>query len=338
MFIGEYQHTLDSKNRLALPSKFRKNFKGKAVITRGLDSCLFVYPVKEWQMIAEKLGSMPVGEKFTRSFVRLMLAGAVDVEIDSQGRVLPLKTQMLFKRLRALQDIDPYTRQTALRHKALRILNKVVNLLNIDQRIRDQAIDKYKTFTKKEGFSRNNILIIAACLLIASREVKGVKPLTLNEICEGFKLVGHDIHPRVLSKTVFKVLNVIGAKPTIMSPEDYVDKVIDKLCSSKEIMNRIQVNRLTVHEYFSELREEAKKLLCSLNERRKMGKNPYALAVSSIYAASLITSSKRELQISILTQKLLSEIADVAEYTIREHYYTLFKDEVEKLISATSPM
>jgi len=257
---------------------------------------------------------------------------------DSQGRVLPLKTQMLFKRLRALQDIDPYTRQTALRHKALRILNKVVNLLNIDQRIRDQAIDKYKTFTKKEGFSRNNILIIAACLLIASREVKGVKPLTLNEICEGFKLVGHDIHPRVLSKTVFKVLNVIGAKPTIMSPEDYVDKVIDKLCSSKEIVNRIQVNRLTVHEYFSELREEAKKLLCSLNERRKMGKNPYALAVSSIYAASLITSSKRELQISILTQKLLSEIADVAEYTIREHYYTLFKDEVEKLISATSPM
>jgi len=88
MFIGEYQHTLDNKNRLALPSKFRKNFKGKAVITRGLDSCLFIYPMKEWQTIAEKLGSMPVGEKATRSFVRLMLAGAVDVDIDSQGRVL----------------------------------------------------------------------------------------------------------------------------------------------------------------------------------------------------------------------------------------------------------
>lgn len=88
MFIGEYQHSIDGKNRMALPAKFRKEFKGKAVITRGLDNCLFVYPMKEWQAIAEKLGNMPVGEKTTRSFVRLMLAGAVDVEIDSQGRVL----------------------------------------------------------------------------------------------------------------------------------------------------------------------------------------------------------------------------------------------------------
>jgi MraZ protein len=88
MFIGEYQHVIDNKNRLALPSKFRREFKGKAVITRGLDNCLFIYPMKEWVLIAEKLGNMPIGEKSTRSFVRLMLAGAVDVEIDTQGRVL----------------------------------------------------------------------------------------------------------------------------------------------------------------------------------------------------------------------------------------------------------
>lgn len=88
MFIGEYQHILDNKNRLALPSKFRRKFKGKAVITRGLDSSLFIYPIGAWKEIAGNLGSMPVGEKMTRSFVRLMLAGAMDVEIDSQGRVL----------------------------------------------------------------------------------------------------------------------------------------------------------------------------------------------------------------------------------------------------------
>ncbi len=88
MFIGEYQHILDNKNRLALPSKFRKNFQGKAVITRGLDSSLFIYPLKVWKKIAENLGTMPVGEKTTRSFVRLMLAGAMDAELDSQGRVL----------------------------------------------------------------------------------------------------------------------------------------------------------------------------------------------------------------------------------------------------------
>ncbi|MFW5884939.1 MAG: division/cell wall cluster transcriptional repressor MraZ [Patescibacteria group bacterium] len=88
MFIGEYKHTIDTKKRLALPSKFRSSFKNKAVITRGLDNCLFVYSMQEWKKIAEKLGNMPVGESSTRSFVRLMLAGAVDVELDSQGRIL----------------------------------------------------------------------------------------------------------------------------------------------------------------------------------------------------------------------------------------------------------
>lgn len=88
MFIGEYQHSIDPKKRLALPSKFRKELGIKAVVTRGLDKCLFVYPVKTWKELAEKLGTLPMGESATRSFVRLMLAGAVDVDIDSQGRIL----------------------------------------------------------------------------------------------------------------------------------------------------------------------------------------------------------------------------------------------------------
>ncbi len=88
MFIGEYQHSVDPKKRLALPSKFRKELGGKVVVTRGLDKCLFVYPVKTWKDLAEKLGNLPMGESTTRSFVRLMLAGAVDSDVDSQGRIL----------------------------------------------------------------------------------------------------------------------------------------------------------------------------------------------------------------------------------------------------------
>jgi MraZ protein len=88
MFIGEYQHSVDPKKRLALPSKFRKELGGKVVVTRGLDKCLFVYPSKIWKELAEKLGTLPMGESATRSFVRLMLAGAVDSDVDSQGRIL----------------------------------------------------------------------------------------------------------------------------------------------------------------------------------------------------------------------------------------------------------
>ena len=88
MFIGEYSHSIDPKKRLALPSKFRGELGNRVVVTRGLDRCLFVYPMKVWEEIASKLGNLPVGESGTRSFIRLMLSGAVDTELDSQGRVL----------------------------------------------------------------------------------------------------------------------------------------------------------------------------------------------------------------------------------------------------------
>ncbi|MDH4330128.1 MAG: division/cell wall cluster transcriptional repressor MraZ [Candidatus Moranbacteria bacterium] len=88
MFIGEYQHSIDPKKRMAIPSRFRGELGGTVVITRGLDKCLFVYPLKVWEELAEKLGNLPMGEANTRSFVRLMLAGATDVEIDKQGRIL----------------------------------------------------------------------------------------------------------------------------------------------------------------------------------------------------------------------------------------------------------
>lgn len=88
MFIGEYQHIIDNKKRIAVPSRFRELFNGRAVITRGLDNCLFLYTLEEWNKLAEKLNTLPVGQSSTRSFVRLMLAGASEAELDKQGRVL----------------------------------------------------------------------------------------------------------------------------------------------------------------------------------------------------------------------------------------------------------
>jgi len=88
MFIGEYQHTVDEKGRLAIPVKFRKRLVRGAVVTRGLDSCLFVYAPEEWKKLAVKLSALPFSQANTRAFARLMLAGAMDVEIDGQGRVV----------------------------------------------------------------------------------------------------------------------------------------------------------------------------------------------------------------------------------------------------------
>ena len=88
MLIGEYTHIIDDKKRLAIPSKIRKELGAKAVITRGLDNCLFVFPSKEWQKLVEKLSNLPIGQRDTRGFSRLMLAGASEVDLDTLGRVL----------------------------------------------------------------------------------------------------------------------------------------------------------------------------------------------------------------------------------------------------------
>jgi len=88
MLIGEYTHSIDSKKRLSLPSRWRKELGKKLVVTRGLDNCLFVYPLKEWQKITEKVGQLPLGQADTRSFNRFFLSGAVEVEVDKIGRIL----------------------------------------------------------------------------------------------------------------------------------------------------------------------------------------------------------------------------------------------------------
>ncbi|MBU2542584.1 division/cell wall cluster transcriptional repressor MraZ [Patescibacteria group bacterium] len=88
MFIGEYSHNLDEKGRLAVPKKFRSDLSKGAVVTRGLDNCLFLYTKVEWGKLAIKLASLPFSQSKARAFSRLMLAGAMDVKVDKQGRIM----------------------------------------------------------------------------------------------------------------------------------------------------------------------------------------------------------------------------------------------------------
>lgn len=88
MFIGEYTHTLDPKNRLSLPAKFRKDLGHTVVLTRGLDHCLFVYPKKEWEREAAARAEHAGGTAAARGLARLFLAGAMEADVDAAGRVL----------------------------------------------------------------------------------------------------------------------------------------------------------------------------------------------------------------------------------------------------------
>jgi MraZ protein len=131
MFIGEYSLSIDEKGRLAVPKKFRKEMAQGAVVTRGIDSCLFLYSMDEWKKLAEKIAALPLSQKNTRAFSRLMLAGAMDVSLDGQGRVI----------------LPDYLRTYA------RVSKKVViaGLLNRLEVWDESAWKKYKLQTEKQS-------------------------------------------------------------------------------------------------------------------------------------------------------------------------------------------
>lgn len=95
MFMGEYEHNIDTKGRIIVPAKFRDGLGSTFVITRGLDQCLFVYPIDEWELLEQKLKNLPLTKKDARAFTRFFFSGAVECQVDKQGRVnipQPLRT------------------------------------------------------------------------------------------------------------------------------------------------------------------------------------------------------------------------------------------------------
>ncbi len=87
MFMGEYRHAMDEKGRVIMPARFRETLGEKFVVTRGLDNCLFVYPLQEWKTLEGKLKSLPLTRQDARAFVRYLLSGAAECEFDKQGRI-----------------------------------------------------------------------------------------------------------------------------------------------------------------------------------------------------------------------------------------------------------
>ncbi|MCM3784435.1 division/cell wall cluster transcriptional repressor MraZ [Neobacillus mesonae] len=87
MFMGEFQHSIDDKGRIIIPAKFRDALSPSFVVTRGLDQCLFVYPMNEWSILEQKLKALPLMKSDARAFTRFFFSGATECELDKQGRV-----------------------------------------------------------------------------------------------------------------------------------------------------------------------------------------------------------------------------------------------------------
>ena len=134
MLIGEYEHSLDVKGRLIMPSKLRQDIGEKFIITKGLDGCLFVFSENEWLNFEAKLKALPLSDKNARNFVRFFLSGATECEIDKQGRFL------IAANLREYANLE-----------------KDAVIIGVGTRIEIWNKDKWKTYNSDENISADEI-------------------------------------------------------------------------------------------------------------------------------------------------------------------------------------
>lgn len=134
MFYGEYQHSVDAKGRVIVPSKFRDGLGEKFIVTKGLDNCLFAYSAEEWSNLETKLKSLPFTDKDVRAFVRFFFAGATECEVDKQGRIL------LPQNLREYAGLD-----------------KDIYVIGVSTRVEIWDKAKWESYSGDENMSADNI-------------------------------------------------------------------------------------------------------------------------------------------------------------------------------------
>ena len=134
MFIGEYEHSVDAKGRVIMPAKLREDIGEKFIVTKGLDGCLFAYSQTEWSNFEEKLKTLPLTNKNARDFVRFFLSGAVECEIDKQGRFL------IPNNLRTYATLE-----------------KEINIIGVGTRIEIWNRESWKHYSSSENISADEI-------------------------------------------------------------------------------------------------------------------------------------------------------------------------------------
>jgi len=134
MFIGEYEHSVDEKGRVLIPTKFRTKLGEKFIVTKGLETCLYIYTMDEWEKFEEKLRALPFSSKDARNFTRFFLAGAEECEIDKQGRVL------LPGNLRAYAELE-----------------KAITSIGVSNRIEIWGTDKWNKYNDDESFDASEL-------------------------------------------------------------------------------------------------------------------------------------------------------------------------------------
>lgn len=245
---------------------------------------------------------------------------------DKMGNLLSPNEQKLFRRLKKNYGKFLKIKNHETEYRIFRILKKISLYLNLNKNVRSNAAYYYKKIKKREKKVINNISLIAFCIFIAARKEKFNAPITINELADAFQKFGHRVNPRLILRDGLKYKNLLETNSNPHKSEDYLIRLINQIIHHKNLEGRLIKKKIpwSKNEYKINLMKTSRYILENLSKWERGGRNPFILTGAIIYLADKLLTRKNGLK-AVLTQKLVSEATEIAEYSIRDHYVNLLK-------------
>ncbi|WXG45753.1 MAG: hypothetical protein WED05_03555 [Candidatus Atabeyarchaeum deiterrae] len=245
---------------------------------------------------------------------------------DSQGQPLSSKNQALFRRLKYNYDLKSRTDKRETDYNALRILNRASVLLRLSDNVRNRAAYYYRKITssKLRQEISNRLITVATCLFIAVREFKECAPITIQELTQVFRGLGHRVNVRSVVRELPTLQSRLGTGLHVRRSEEYLNRILSSVVVQPEIRRKLDDAKLNVGEYQSTILSIALSIFRVMSMAARGGRNPFILAASTVYAADRRLSQERGTK-PVLTQRTLANATGTAEYSLRDHFCSLLK-------------
>jgi transcription initiation factor TFIIIB Brf1 subunit/transcription initiation factor TFIIB len=245
---------------------------------------------------------------------------------DSKGEPLSSYRQALFRRLKYHYDLKSRTQKKETDYNALRVLNRVSALLRLSGNVRNRAAYYYRKVTSEKISAEigNKLITVSACLFIAIREFKECAPITIQELAEIFRGLGHRVSVRSIVRELPKLQSHLGINIHVRRSEEYLNRIVSSVVTQPEVQQRLYATGISAEEYGFNTSSIALTILKRLSQPARGGRNPFILAVSAVYAADRRLSEIKKTK-PVLTQKILAKATGTAEYSLRDHFCSLLK-------------
>lgn len=244
---------------------------------------------------------------------------------DTHGKTLGSGKQRLYSRLKNKYSKFSKIKNKETDYRIMTILADVVQLMKLNGDVRKDAAFYYRKIKNNNSKIRNNISLIAFCVFFAVRNKNHNAPVTIKEISDVFQSLGHRVNPRLILRDGVLYKKILKP-PKPHRSEDYITRLVDCVAKYSGLQERMvkKKSKWTVSEYKMKLYNQTLKILRSISIYQRGGRNPFIFAGAAVYCADKVLAKIHGTK-SILTQKIASEAMGIAEYSIRDHYVSVFK-------------